>query len=246
MRKVAFAAFAVVTVLLVFRWVNLRRAGESTGVPPALSSSSGPSQVASQSAQPAFTPRAQASPTPEDEAKALLLEKILAARNDNDPRLDTEFNHLTLGARYLLEQRYQALAPEKRNERGTIVFLIGRNLAATGGSSEDLAFLHAVLAEPPCLSMADCQRDTAPPTGSEAANENSHLEAGMEVSLSYPQLTALDRMEQAIAAINPHADSMTRANLLKEVDVARSSRSQIVANKANAIWARFGGPRSDS
>ena len=69
-------------------------------------------------------------PTPASLAKAQLatLEEILGSRNDNDPRLDRGFVGLSPEARELFREKYRSLAPERRNERGTIVYLLGKNL----------------------------------------------------------------------------------------------------------------------
>src|SRR5580700_7097984 len=53
------------------------------------------------------------------------LEMILGSKNDNDPRLDSGFNDLTAGEKKLFRRKYGALRPELRNERGTIVYLLG-------------------------------------------------------------------------------------------------------------------------
>src|SRR5215210_5756384 len=78
--------------------------------------------------------------------KLEILEEIFQTKNDNDPRLDQEFNQLTPKAKEALEEKYRQLTPESRNERGTIVFLLGKNLS----SEEDFKFLREVVSEKRC------------------------------------------------------------------------------------------------
>lgn len=110
------------------------------------------------------------------------LEEILASRNDNDPRLDTAFNDLSEQDRRLFRVLYRGIAPERRNERGTIVYLLGKNPR----TDEDWDFLREVVREPACLSLADCSKR---PTGA----------AGMgdEVTLAYPALVAVRQAQRA-------------------------------------------------
>src|SRR5437588_7002850 len=61
-------------------------------------------------------------------------------------------------------------------------YLLGKNIS----SPEDWAFLETVVREPPCLSLADC---FGPAEGAAAVQ----TEPGMDVTLAYPQLVALDR-----------------------------------------------------
>ena len=108
--------------------------------------------------------------------------EILESKNDNDPRMDTELQHFSKAGKQALQSRYSAMKPEKRNARGTVVFLLGREL----NSPEDAAFLGGVLQEKPCLSLQDCDR---PPESHGGAEE--HLEALNETTANYPQLMAL-------------------------------------------------------
>ena len=74
---------------------------------------------------------------PETARKIQILNEIFQSKNDNDPRLDRDFNQLTLEEKQALEQQYDQLSTESRNERGTIVFLIGKNLS----TQKDFDFL---------------------------------------------------------------------------------------------------------
>ena len=76
---------------------------------------------------------------------------------------------------------------KKRNDLGTIVFLIGRQI----DSKEDIEFLKTVLMEKPCLSLADCAKSDSPASG-----EAAHLEGINETTANYPQLMALRQMTE--------------------------------------------------
>ena len=132
----------------------------------------------------------QASPSPpaaipasaEDRNLAQALNQILVSKNDNDPRLDRDFNHLSPAAKELFRQKYRELPPEKLNQKGTIVFLLCRNLS----SEKDFEFLKEVMNEPPCLSMSDCAKDPGP-----ASSEDLHHDLGSGITLIYPKLVSL-------------------------------------------------------
>lgn len=110
--------------------------------------------------------------------KLIQLERILAARDDNDPRLDSDFEELSEATKRAFRKRYNELARESFNERGTIVYLLGRNMTTVS----DWKFFHAVVAEPPCLSLSNCTKA-----------EGTH---GDEVTLAYPALVALKRAQR--------------------------------------------------
>lgn len=159
-------------------------------------------------------------PASRSSGRLAILEEILAHKSDNDPRLDTAFDDLSDGEKRRLRKRYAKTPPEGRNKRGTIVYVLGRNLK----TEEDWAFLRKVVAESPCLSLADCsrKRDSADP----------HQDIGMDVTLAYPSLVALRQAERAAAGQAGQA--------LKLIRAARDSQVPIVADKARRIEARLG------
>lgn len=140
--------------------------------------------------------------------QAALLDEILLARNDNDPRLDGAFNGLDPDTRRLFREKYRALPPESRNQRGTIVYLLGKNLNAP----EDWAFLREVVGEPPCLSLTDCSK--APAGGGSGP--------GDAVTLAYPALVALKQAERVLAGKGPE-------------EVRREARAVVKAAKASSV-----------
>jgi len=121
-----------------------------------------------------------------------ILSQIFKSKNDNDPRLDTEFKNLSPGTKYLLKQKYASLPAEARNERGTIVFLLGRDLANSGTAS-DFQFFDQVGAEPPCRSLGDCSQET------NAGPEDSHEETAIGVTLSYPQQVLMHTLQDYLS-----------------------------------------------
>lgn len=137
----------------------------------------------------------------EAQAKLALLEEVLRGGNDNDPRLDRDFQGLSPRAKELFRAKYRGLPPERRNERGTIVYLLGMNLA----SAEDWAFLREVVSEPVCLSLSDCSK------------RSSGGAPGEDVTLAYPSLVALRQAQRV------------REQAAGVVEAARSSRAPAVA-----------------
>ena len=158
--------------------------------------------------------------------KLVILEDILRSRNDNDPRLDTAFNDLSPQAKRLFRQKYRQLPAESRNELGTVVYLLGRNLK----TDEDWAFLREVVAEPPCLSLADCSRGTK-------AEPDSDLTIGAGVTLSYPAIMALKGAERILQTGRGDA-----AQALQLIAAAKSSRAKTVLDLAARLEQRYSRP----
>lgn len=143
-------------------------------------------------------------------AELRTLRAVLAARDDNDPRLDSAFNDLSPAAKRLFREEYRRIPRERRNERGTIVFLLGRGL----DGQEDWDFLKEVLAEAPCLSLADCARKPQGPG-----------QPGDEVTLAYPALVALESARRQRG--RPEAAAVLAA--------AKDCPAPVVARKARAL-----------
>lgn len=158
---------------------------------------------------------------PDARSKVAALEDILRSRNDNDPRLDRDFDGLSEEAKRLFREKYRALAPERRNERGTIVYLLGKNLR----SADDWSFFRAVAAEPPCLSLSDCSTASAAAVGGG--------ESGDEVTLAYPSLVAL---RQAVRAAELGA---SRSEARKVLEAAKTSKMRAVVRLAASLEPLF-------
>lgn len=155
--------------------------------------------------------------TPPVRQKVEILRQILKSKNDNDPRLDTEFNHLSSESKQALEREYSKFPPEAKNERGTVVFLIGKNLA----TQEDFDFLTSVVKENPCLSLADCSHKDG--------DLSSHDNNGVAVTLEYSQIVAIKALEKYMT---------THPNDSKALDVlhaAEHSNNHIASHMAHAL-----------
>lgn len=150
------------------------------------------------------------------------LSEILSSRNDNDPRLDTELKTLSELAKEKIREMYKALPSEKRNERGTLVFLLGRNLS----SPADFEFMRNVLLETPCRSLADCTKN---PAVSFSPNQDEHP-AAQGALLAYPQLVALQSLEKYLAT-----DDGYKELALDLVKSAESSQVLEVRKMATSI-----------
>ena len=148
-----------------------------------------------------------------------VLEDVLRRGNDNDPRLDHAFNTLSVEDRQRFREKYdrlQRLAPERRNELGTIVFLLGKNLH----DADDWAFMRRIVMEPPCLSMENCAH---------APSTKVDDDGNVAITLVYPQLVALAQAKKALAFGKGNGEA------LAVLRAAQSSASPIVSNKASDI-----------
>lgn len=157
--------------------------------------------------------------TQKAEARARLdaLEDILRSRNDNDPRLDREFNALSREAKSLFRRKYRELPPERRNDRGIIIHLLGRNIRA----AEDWEFLREAALEPACLSLADCAKSPAPSEGPHSTDD--------EVTLAYPSLVALEQARKALDA------SPGKREALELISAAKNSQAPAVVRRAERL-----------
>jgi hypothetical protein len=180
---------------------------------------------ASPVAPPATTPSATAPPAPaaagETARQLAIFDEILAARNDNDPRLDTDLKVLNEETKSAFRARYRVIAAERRNDRGTLVFLLGRILR----TADDYAFMGEVLSERPCLSMQDCSSAPPPVAG------DDHHASGTAITLAYPQLTALKALQNAPKPASPEIAEAAR----KALAAAKASPTDLVAEYAKKI-----------
>jgi hypothetical protein len=164
-------------------------------------------------------------PSTEDLQQLRALDEVLAAKNDNDPRLDHELRSFSPAARYLVRERYEATLAEKRNERGTLVYLLGRDLEA----GEDVAFLDQVLSEPPCRSLSSCDKEEK----GAVTPDQRHYESVNEVTLAYPQIVALKSVEGYLKSKG--ADAPLSPALHQVLEKARTSPVRKVASLAEEI-----------
>jgi hypothetical protein len=176
-------------------------------------------------------PKILASPsevsTRDHELDSLLVE-LLKSKNDNDPRMDSEFKHLSPGTKFLLEKRYAAYPPEARNERGTIVFILGRDLA-NSGTGEDFAFFDQVANEPPCLSLGDCGKAV------KSAPQDAHEESAIGITLSYPQQMLVHTLGDFITQ---NHDNPLREDAIRSLQgLSRSPIPSVAANAQKALAA---------
>lgn len=176
--------------------VRVREGGEAT---PRVASRFEASAVVSQSAL-------DANSESEMDRKWKIVEGILESRNDSDPRLDTELRNLTPEFKDKLREKYRSLGRERLNERGTLVFLVGRT-----PTEKDLKFLQQVALEPICRSLADCQKSAGQTLGDEST----------ETTLVYPQRVAVHMMAQtAASSTDPQLREQARASLLSTAKTA--------------------------
>lgn len=156
--------------------------------------------------------------------KDKILDDILARRDDNDPRLDSELRVLDEPTKAVFRRKYRALEKEKLNERGTIVFLLGRNIR----SKTDINFLASVIRESPCLSLSNCSQ--APQT----IDEHVFHASGMEVTLAYPELVTL-RSVATFLKTKSGSDAALLNSAAEIIRIARNSANPVVAKTANEL-----------
>jgi hypothetical protein len=156
------------------------------------------------------------------------LDEIIKSKNDNDPRMDRELSHLSAGFHKALYKKYASFKPEARNERGTIVFLVARDLK----DPADLDFLQSVYQESPCLNMGDC---TASP---EADPQDI---GAQQTTLNYPQLAGLFQLDQQISK-HPEflKDPSFRAGIYSLLKTAENFPAPQVHQKAQQIREKYG------
>lgn len=165
-------------------------------------------------------------------SRVALLNEILISKNDNDPRLDTELRKLSPATKTLLKERYTAIAAEKRNERGTVVFLMGRELE----TAEDWSFLTQVVTDQPCLSLSDCTK--ADPV--DAHGEEKHLEGADELTRAYPEVMSVASVQRFLEnhpKLTPAQASYAREFLEK----AQASPIERISSKAKEVAAKYAG-----
>lgn len=187
-----FSAAGLVLLLITVKL--LRQSWSADKAPaPSTQTSSQTTTVPTDTAKPVTTATAAADSSlaqaadPKAHEQLTALEEILQSHNDNDPRMDRDLMILSEPAKALFRQKYRQLAAEKRNDRGTIVFLLGRNLTTTA----DFDFLNEVMSEAPCLSLSDCSKTE---TGGMNRDSDEH-QGGFTTALAYPQLVTLHSLE---------------------------------------------------
>lgn len=164
----------------------------------------------------------------EDEAKLQVVQDIMRSKNDNDPRFNNELKNLSPSLKLALAEEYLELSAEKRNEKGTLVFLVSREIK----SIEDTELLKKIYEEAPCLSMEDCKQL---PTSRDPHHANTE-----EISLNYPQLVALFQIESQLASGNPiFQDPRMRQEIKSTLEKAMSFGVPRVKNKAQEIIEKY-------
>ena len=238
MKRAVLAAAALGALLVFLRQKPAPRPSSQVELPPPApnrhpSSAAGRGQIAGHpSTVLAAAPESSARQIPkrgepragfsaQTMTKEALLDDIFRSKNDNDPRLDSGFNDLSPETKTIFRLKYRRLPPERLNERGTIAYLLGKNLA----SPEDWAFLRELVVEPPCLSLADCAKEDA----FAQARENT----GDAVTLAYPALVALKQAQRVLE--NARSGGADRREALAVVRAAKGSRAPIVARTAAEI-----------
>jgi hypothetical protein len=152
----------------------------------------------------------------------------LISKNDNDPRLDADFRSLNDRDKVAMQAKYLATKRESLNERGTIIFLLGRNIS----TQNDLKFIGSVLNEAPCLGLDDCSKPAPKATG-EAAHEASVN----DITMAYPQIVSIKSIESFLK--QQSQDPTLTPLALQNLKDATHSKSLVVARLAQNTLKRF-------
>ena len=164
----------------------------------------------------------------EDLKSYQLFEAILKSKNDNDPRLDQDLKHQSQAVRNAMIEKYTQLAPEDKNERGLIAYMISRDVQ----SPEDLQFMKSVFDQPPCLSLADC-KSTAP--------ADPHFSTLNQTTLIYDQKVVLFQIEKNLTEHPEYLkDPVKREGFVAALRQAESYAVPSIQQKAQEIRSRFG------
>lgn len=161
-----------------------------------------------------------------------VLDEIFQSKNDNDPRMDQVLKNFSDPVKAAIRKKYAAIKPEHRNERGTIVFLIGRELSEGRGSTDDVNFLKDVLLEKPCFNLADCSK-SAPPM----SPEEEHVQGINETTAMYPQLMNLRYLKLSLEGGNLSIN--LKSEVLAALESAKNSPNPRVAQEALAILQSY-------
>jgi hypothetical protein len=159
--------------------------------------------------------------------KIKILNEIFISKNDNDPRLDSDdFRNLSREDKKALIAFYESLPKEARNEKGTIVFLIGRSLSETF----DFDFLKNVLSEKPCLGLENCAVEIK-------SSDEHHHDVGLDITLNYPQIVAIQSL---INKLEQDPNNQTLKNNAKElINIAIQTGVPAIISKAKELETRL-------
>lgn len=157
-----------------------------------------------------------------DTQKMQLLNELLTAKNDNDPRLDTDFKNLSPSFKKLLMIQYTKYKPEQRNEKGTVAFIVSRELK----NVDDLDSLKVVFEEPPCKSLGNCSV--------EDLDVDPHHSGLTNVDLNYPQMVTLYQIDQKLNQ-GLFKSPNEKSEIKKFLNVALNHPVNMVRNKASEI-----------
>lgn len=157
--------------------------------------------------------------------KAIL--EIFRTKNDNDPRLDHDFKNMSDNLKKSLHDLYDVLPAEKRNEKGTLVLLLAKDIK----SKEDVESLKKVFEEKPCLSFENCDS---------RSGEDPHHSGADEVGLNYQQMVLLYQLDKKL---NSHPEFLRdpdfRDAVRAELKAAESFPVPMVQKKASEIRRKY-------
>lgn len=144
--------------------------------------------------------------------KLARLEQVLSSNHDHHPELDTEFRQLTPALKTAMVNRYHSLDPSALNQRGTLVFILGREIQDSG----DLQFFRQVLTE------------NSKQPGAKTFSD--------DLSDHYPSVMAIRMQEERV---KEEKASVLRGEVEAILSEAASSPNPVIAREAKQALGRL-------
>ncbi len=237
MKKKLIAGISAAGIVIGLVWVlsgsgkipvsglEIGAGSKSAPEPGAVAGNAGALETKSGPDQPAGSGGDAAGLSAGESRKLSILSEIIASKNDNDQRFDAELRNFSPALKSAIFRKYADAPAERRNERGTYVFLIGREIK----DAADVGFLKSVLMENPCLSLENCERA---PEGQ--GGDEEHLGAINETTANYPQLVAIRAIRHKLVELREQGQESSAlfSGLLQALREIRVSPNPRVVDEA--------------
>jgi hypothetical protein len=228
-RNWAVSLTLLVVLLLTWKYSSQQKT-ELTSADPEIPTAQTSQKRETQGAASVQAQAVQNSLSPQETAQLRAYEEIRDSKNDNDPRIDQDLRHLSPAVHQALIKDYTQMQPEKRSERGLVVFLIARD----ANTLEDLQFLTSVYEEPPCVSLENC---------SKPQKSDPHLGGIEETTLTYPQTAGLFQLQRKLESADGASllkDESKKAQLEKLLSAAEQFQSPAIQGRAENLRSSVG------
>ena len=219
---------SLIILLLLGRYFLLKQDAKTPDTQESVTTGMPATGAVETTATPALSAATMDALSAHDKEQLQVLFEIFKSKNDNDPRMDQVLKNLSPALKDALQKQYSEMKMELRNERGTIAFLISRELKEGRGAPSDVQFLKSVLQEKPCLSLSDCSKSS-----NSQSIEEQHLMGVEETTAQYPQLITMQTIKQALAYGNLTPEN--KASLIGILEAGRDSPNPRIAQDAQKV-----------